>query len=337
MSRLTKCLSLLFVLGSLSCRSDTPISIDSIGATPASDATITSSGFIEADDVTITSEVSAQVVELAADEGQTVEAGQMLVRLDDTLMQAQRIQAEAAVQAAQAASAQVLAGPRPDAVAASEAALAGAQANLLGARRAVTDAAAMVADPPGLAVQIVQAELEVKLAEQAIQKAQSTHDQVEALRDLNRVGTVERDIQEKNLAAAQAELEAAKAQYDGAVASLDQLDHMRQSPVELIANLNSARSNAQVADANVWAAQAALALAQAGATEEDVALAKADVAAAEANLALIEEQLTRYRLSSPISGVVTSRLVQNGEIASAGTPLLVVSDLGEVKLVVYVQ
>ena len=76
--------------------------------------------------------------------------------------------------------------------------------------------------------------------------------------------------------------------------------------------------------------------ARAGATAEQIAIAEADVHTSAAALALIDEQLRRYSLTAPISGVVTSKLARAGEVASAGAPLLVVSDLSMVKLVVIV-
>src|SRR5512141_2466066 len=103
-------------------------------------------------------EVGAPIAAINAEQGQAVSAGQALVRLDDTLAQAQRAQAQAALAAARAALTQTLSGPRPDAVAAAEADLARAQAGWLGALQAVTDTAALVARPPGLDIQVAQAE-----------------------------------------------------------------------------------------------------------------------------------------------------------------------------------
>jgi HlyD family secretion protein len=61
------------------------------------------SGTIEAREVTIASEVGGRVIELAVDEGDSVDAGDLLVRLDDALMREQRAQAIAAVDEARAA------------------------------------------------------------------------------------------------------------------------------------------------------------------------------------------------------------------------------------------
>ncbi len=314
-----------------------PENVVSGSGTPGPATGLSEAGFLEADDVTLSAEVQAQVVSIAADQGQAVNSGQVLVILDDTLARAQRAQAAAAVEAARAALTETLAGPRANAVAAAEADLERAQRTYLGALRAVTDTAMLVANPPGLDAQIAQAQAQVKLAEQAIQQARSDAQQAEALRDMYPAGMSQRDVQQRKLDAAQASLEAARAQYDGAVAALAQLQQMRQFPADLVANWHAAQSQALVAEAQVSATNASLQAAKAGATNEQVMAAQADVQTALAGLKLVDEQLIHYQISSPITGVVTSKLVQVGEVARAGTPLLIVTDLSQVKLVVYVS
>jgi len=67
-----------------------------------SDTGLSSSGTVEAVEVTVSPEVSGRVVEVLAEEGQVVEAGQVLFRLDDSLLTAQRAQAETALASAKA-------------------------------------------------------------------------------------------------------------------------------------------------------------------------------------------------------------------------------------------
>jgi len=57
---------------------------------------------------------------------------------------------------------------------------------------------------------------------------------------------------------------------------------------------------------------------------------------AQANLALIDAQLGKYALVSPITGVVTQKLAHTGEVSKAGMPVLVVSDISQLTLKVYV-
>jgi len=95
------------------------------------------SGTVEAEQVNIGPEVAGRVVKVFADEGQAVKAGDVLLHLDDALLLAQRVQAEAAVNTARAQREQLLAGARPEqldvaraAISSTQAALASAQADL---------------------------------------------------------------------------------------------------------------------------------------------------------------------------------------------------------------
>ncbi len=78
---------------------------------------LTASGTIEAIEVTISPEIGGKVAEVLVDEGAPVKAGDVLFRLDDTLLQAQRAVAAASLDLARAAASTA------------DAALATAQAN----------------------------------------------------------------------------------------------------------------------------------------------------------------------------------------------------------------
>ncbi len=67
------------------------------GKPPPLPTRITASGFIEATDVNIASEVSGRITAINAAEGDAVHAGDVLVKLDDSLLLAQVKQGEAAV------------------------------------------------------------------------------------------------------------------------------------------------------------------------------------------------------------------------------------------------
>src|SRR5215471_14177884 len=60
---------------------------------PSSSGEIAALGTLEATEVTVSSEVSARIVEIPVEEGQTVRAGDLLVRLDDSAPQLQYRQA----------------------------------------------------------------------------------------------------------------------------------------------------------------------------------------------------------------------------------------------------
>jgi HlyD family secretion protein len=305
-------------------------------ATPTPETEFTLSGYLEATDVNVVPEVSAQILELAVDEGSSVKAGQQVARLDDLLLQAQKQQAEAALLAAQAALAETLAGPRPETVTAAAADVKRAQAELLGARQTVTDTKNILARPPGLAAQITQAETQVKLAEQEMQRVEAALIDESYVLAQQKEGTTDRAIEDQKRAALEANKVAAQAELSGARAYLAALQKMRQAPVELIANVHSAQSQVLVAAANVTLTQASLAVTGLAASAEEIAQARANVQIAQANVDLVDAQLTKFALVSPISGVVTRKLAHTGEVSKAGMPLLVVSDLSQITLKIYV-
>src|SRR3972149_899606 len=68
----------------------------------AENGTLSTSGTIEARLVRVSAELGGRVLEVLADEGTPVKAGDVLIRFDTSLLTAQRAQAEAALKVAQA-------------------------------------------------------------------------------------------------------------------------------------------------------------------------------------------------------------------------------------------
>jgi HlyD family secretion protein len=298
---------------------------------------ITASGFIEGTEVTIASEVSGRIAEMLVDRGDTVQEGDVLVRLDDAVLQSQRMEAEAGLAAAQANLDRVQAGARPEEIDATRAALAQAEAERDGAVQAVVHAQDVISNPLSLDAEIDAARTEVRLGEQNVEMAQADLAEMRLWHGLHvgEGGDSERtwDLQ---LQASEDALVQAQAKLAGDQRYLDGLLAIRADPLELEAQLHTAQTQADLAQAQVGAAQAALDERVAGPTDEQVAIAQAQVQQAEAAVRLVDAQIAQLTLTAPISGVVTSRSAQAGETASAGAPLLTVANLDEVTLVIYV-
>src|SRR5205814_172942 len=77
--------------------------------------------------------------------------------------------------------------------------------------------------------------------------------------------------------------------------------------------------------------------ARAGGRREDVDAARARVAAAEAQIATSEKAIADATVSSPLSGVVTEKLADAGELLQPRTPLVIVTDLDHSWANVYVD
>jgi HlyD family secretion protein len=120
----------------------------------------------------------------------------------------------------------------------------------------------------------------------------------------------------EEIAQARANLEAAKAdalnarkQYERKKALLDKSAASQQ-------DVDTARAAADMAEARVQVSQKALDLAVAGPRQEDIAQAEAQLRGNEAQLAFLRQQLADADLKAPADGVISSRLLEPGEMAS---------------------
>lgn len=85
-------------------------------------------------------------------------------------------------------------------------------------------------------------------------------------------------------------------------------------------DLDRAEQGATAANATVREQEAALRLARQGARSEDIAGGRAQVEAARAQLALLQHQIDQGVLRAPVDGVIRSRLLEPGDIASPQRP-----------------
>jgi HlyD family secretion protein len=305
--------------------------------TATADGPVVASGFIEGEEVVVAPETSGRIAEMLVDRGDDVQAGDVLVRLDDLLLQSQRLEAEAGLVTAKANLARVLAGSRPEEIAAARAALDQAHAQRDGAARAVIDAQDVLSNPLSLDVGITAAQTQVRLAEQNVELAEANLAETELKRSVyvDEGGDVERTWN-LQLQASQYALDQAEAELSGGWQYLEALEAVRDNPLALRTELHGAEMQLDLAKAQVVAAQAALDDLEAGATQEEVAMAEAQVHQAEAAVRLFDAQIAQLTLEAPMDGVITSRSSQVGETATAGLPLLTIANLDEVTLVIYI-
>lgn len=64
-----------------------------------------------------------------------------------------------------------------------------------------------------------------------------------------------------------------------------------------------------------------------GARSEDIEMAKFQVKQAEARLSLTQKRLSDTRIKSPISGIITRKMVDTGDLVALGTPITNVVDI----------
>jgi len=229
------------------------------------------------------------VAEVLIAEGDRVEAGQVLLRLDATRQRAAAVQAEAQLQRAQARLDELQAGARPEEIAAAQAALDAAIAAFERTRQGADEA------------QIITARAQLANAEATLRQAQAAYDQVSWRNDIGALPQA-------------AQLEQATNAYQAARAQLD----------DLLKGPNAA--DVEAAAARVRQAQAQLDLTRAGARPETIAAAQADVAVASAALEQALAALAETELRAPFAGTVAALNTKVGEQVAAGAPIVRLAD-----------
>jgi multidrug resistance efflux pump len=302
---------------------------------------LVASGSIEGDTVSVVSEFGGRILALNPGEGDEVAAGEVLVQLDTSSLDAQKAQIDAGVAAARANLENIKAGSHPAEIMAAQAALRQVIAQRNAAEIAWKDLERILDQPQEIEAQIVEAKAALDLAETRIEQFEARLAAAEVERDQYRG---QGSLEEKRLyaalnyqvEAAQAAIDAAKAERQGAQSTLAALRTLRNNPLALISQVHAAESQFEMAAAGVAVAKAALDELKAGPAAEEVAVAEAQVAQASAAGAALEAQLEKMALRSPIDGIVTSRSAHTGEAALTGATLLTIADLDEVKLTIYV-
>jgi HlyD family secretion protein len=313
---------------------------------------LAASGFIETEEVTIAPELGGRVLELLVAEGDDVEAGQVLARLDGTLLEAQITSAQAGLDLAEAQLAQAQAGARPEQVRKAEAELARAQAGRDGAYQGWQDLITLRDNPQRLDAQIAQAQAQVTAAKAALSQAVAYKDAAQIADDAYwDAQDVLSDIPAQYRPGMQMEfnlipnaywkawvgVNTAGAAYDGAVAALNDLYSMRDDPQELNAQIDAAEAQYRAAEAAIGMAQAQLDGLKAGATAEEIAIAEAQVEQAQAAQAKLIVQRDKQTIAAPVGGVVLAISIHEGELAVPGGTMLTLGDLDYVTLTVYVS
>jgi HlyD family secretion protein len=299
------------------------------------------SGSVEGESVSLVSEFGGRIVSLNADEGDQVEAGQVLAVLDDSLLQAEAAQAETAVAAAEANLASVQAGTHPAEILAASAMLRQAIAQRNAARIAWEDLQSILDRPQEIDAKLIEAQTAVALATSRVEQARAELAAAIVERDLYRAqGSLEEKklyaIHNYNVEAANAALDVARADRAGTQEALMALQALRDNPLALRSQVHSAEAQFNIAAAGVGVAAARLDELKAGPVPEAVEVAEAQVAQAEAASAILQAQIDKMVLVSPVDGVVTSRSARPGEAVVAGSTLLTVAKLDEVNLTIYV-
>lgn len=171
-------------------------------------------------------------------------------------------------------------------------------------------------------------DIDLKLA---LAAAEADRGQARAELRLRLAGSRSEDVRE-----ARAQVARAEAELDGASRDLDRMQGLLDSGSGTPKARDDARSRRDGAAASLQAARERLAKLEAGFRSEEKDSARARLAAAEARIAQLEQQIQDARVVSPRQGVVTEKLAEAGELVAPGAGLVVITDLQDAWLTVYV-
>ncbi|MFS0515766.1 efflux RND transporter periplasmic adaptor subunit [Nostoc sp. UIC 10607] len=250
---------------------------------------ITASGkVVPVQSVNISPKNPGVLSQLYVEQGDRIQQGQILARMDSASIEAQRSQYRANLAQSQAQLAQALAGSRPQEIAQARARLAQAQAQL---------AQAQAGNRPQ---EIAQAQSQVDAAQA---KVNYTSEQVKRYQYLYKEGAEKKQLLDQAISedkSARASLEEAKKRL-----SLVQSGTRTEEIAQRQAAVNEAR--------------AALVLLEDGTRSEEIVQRQAAVAAAEAQLKGVQVQLDETIIRAPLSGIVTQKYANVGAFVTPTT------------------
>ncbi|MEA3459326.1 MAG: efflux RND transporter periplasmic adaptor subunit [Chloroflexota bacterium] len=277
-------------------------------------------------EVTLAFKSAGRVVEVLVEEGEMVEAGEVLAKLETDELELQVKQVQANLAGAQANLAKLEAGATEEEIAAAEASVEAARADLTTAKAGLARAQANLDQ-----ILAGATEYEIKLAELKIEQAKNELWGTQARRDgiagNPRNPSYEVDSAEASVGQAHVAVQIAQTQLEELKAgSTEEEIAMAQAEVD------QAQGEVERAQAQVHKAQASLDELKAGATSEELAAAQADVDQAQASLEQAQLSLEQATLTAPMDGTVTALNIEPGEMASAGQPVVVLSDLAALEV-----
>jgi HlyD family secretion protein len=250
---------------------------------------ITASGkVVPVQSVNLSPKTSGRLVELRVEQGDKVEQGQIIARMDDANIQAQLIQSRADLAKAQSQLAQARAGSRPEEIGQARARLGQAKAQFSQAR-----AGSRVEEIAQAKAQVDVAAARVSLTTSRVQRNQNLYQQ----------GAISQDTLDEVLA----DDRSAKATLQEAQRRLAQFQNGTRSE-------EITQRQAAVAEA-----QQALQQLQKGSRPEEITQAEAVAAAAAGQLKAVQVQLDDTIIRAPFSGIVTQKYATEGAFVTPTT------------------
>lgn len=254
----------------------------------------------------IAPKIMSNVAEVTVREGDRVSRGQVLIRLESRDLEAQVVQAQAALSAALAGSRRAVTAVDLQRAQTSTG-IAGAEAALKAAMEqfGIVREGARRQEKAQAQLAVAEAEAHLKNAEVELGRMKRLFDQ----------GVIAR----QRLDAAQTSYDVVRAQHESA-----------KQHAEMVAE-GSRQQEVRAAEERVRQAEEALRMAKASSLQNRMSSRSAEeahsqVAQSRAALQYAQVQLGYATIRAPMSGVVTARLVDPGDTVSPGVPMMAVED-----------
>lgn len=278
------------------------------------------SGRIEGYETDLGAKSGGRIESVAVREGDRVQQGQVIARLDDDELQAEYAAAQASVAAAQQQQRQ-------------------AQSQIQVIQSQIQEAQLVLQQSEGqTAGQVSQAEATVATAQAQFAEAQAQIQQAESELELARI---DRDrfqslladgaIPQQTFDQAQTRLETAQGTLEARRAAVAAAERQVRAAQGGLTQAETTQLNPDIRTAQVSRLQTQLEQATA-----QLAAAQADVERAIAQQKEVAARLSNLDIVSPLDGVVVTRMVEPGEVIAAGTTVLTVINLDEVYLRGYI-
>ena len=170
----------------------------------------------------------------------------------------------------------------------------------------------------------------------AVARLQAERDQADAQLRLAQAGARSEDIRQARAQAdsTEAEVHAAQVEQQAADVDVQRFEALvasnagsRKQRDDAVTRRDVAAARVTAARERARAAQEGLTRLQAGSRPQEIAAAKARVAAVDAQIASLRKTIADAEVTTPVAGLVTSKLIDRGETIAPGTPLVVVTDL----------
>ena len=263
------------------------------------------SGTIETREIQIGSKIGGRVTAVPVEEGQHVSAGALLVRFECDELKAQRVQAAAAAEQAQADLDRMLRGNRPEEIAEAEATARMQSAALEEARNGPR--------------------------KQELQQAQADYAAAQA-------DAVNAEVFYQRMAKLAATDTISRQQFDDAKDKRDAAAERAESARQHLALLQAGTrpEDLHAAEERYNQAQAAAVLARKGFREEDIKAARGRLAEAQGHVAELDARLKEAELTAPADAVIETVSIRPGDLVPASQIVVTMQEASQLWVKVYV-